>query len=57
MDISSIGGSALTPEIQTQYAVKCIKMAQQSDKVVDSLLQDTVEFSKEAMEKFLNEAL
>ena len=41
--------------IEAQYAVKLIKMVQQSDAVVATLLEDTVEISKEAMDKFLNE--
>ena len=55
MDISSIGGSALTPEVQQQYAVKCIQMAQASANIIGDLLQDTVEISNEAMAKFLSE--
>lgn len=55
MDISQVGGSELTPEIQAQYAVKLIKMAQQSDEVVANLIQDTVEISQEAMDKYLSE--
>ena len=65
MDISSIGGSyndiaemmaaEKEAQVQAMYAVKLIKMAQQSDAVVASLLEDTVEISKEAMQKFLSE--
>ena len=55
MDISSVGGSALTPEVQAQYAVKCIQMARQSDAVVGELIQDTVEISQEAMQKYIAE--
>ena len=55
MDVSSIGGSAMTPDVQANYAVKLIKMAQQSDAVVATLLEDTVEISNEAMQKFLSE--
>lgn len=55
MDISSVGGSALTPEIQAQYAVKCIQMARESTEVVGSLIQDTVEISQEAMDKYMSE--
>ena len=55
MDISSVGASALTPEVQSQYAIKCIKMAQESEEVLGDLLQDTVEISAEAMQKFLAE--
>ena len=55
MGISSVGGSALTPEVQAQYAVKCIQMARQSDAVIGNLIQDTVEISKEAMDKYIAE--
>ena len=55
MDVNSVSGSGLTPEVQSQYAVKLIKMAQQSEQVVGSLLEDTAEISKEAMERFLSE--
>ena len=55
MDISSVSGSALTPEVQAQYAVKMIKMAQESEAVVGDLLQDTAEISNEAMQRFMAE--
>ena len=55
MDIESIGSSQMTPEIQAQYAVKLIKMAQQSQAVIGSILTDTAEISQEAMSKFLTE--
>ncbi len=55
MDIESIGGSQMTPDVQAQYAVKLIKMAQQSEAVVASILQDTVDISREAMSKFMSE--
>ena len=55
-NISSVGyGSALTPETQAQYVVKCIKMAQQSVQVAGNLIQDTAEISQEALEKCLSE--
>ncbi len=41
--------------IEAQYAVKLIKMAQQSEAVVANLIQDTVEVSQEAMDKFMSE--
>ena len=55
MDISSIGGSAMTPEVQAQYGVKLIQMARESQEAVASLILDTVEISKEAMDKYLSE--
>ena len=41
MDISSIGGSAMTPDVQGLYAVKCLKMSQQSTLIAGALIQDT----------------
>ena len=55
MDISSIASDMQAGEIEAQYAVKLIKMIQQSDAVVASLLEDTAEISQEAMEKYLSE--
>ena len=55
MDISSIGGSALSEEVQALYAIKCLKMAQETTGVLGDLIEDTVEISDEAMQKFLAE--
>ena len=55
MDVSSVGASALTPEMQALYAIQCIKMAQESTEILGSIIQDTVEVSQEAMEKYLAE--
>ena len=65
MDINSIGGNysdivrmieaEKESQIQAMYAVKLLKMAQESDAVTADLLEDVVEISKEAMEKFLSE--
>lgn len=55
MDISSVGGTALTSEIQAQYAVKCLLMSRQSTEVLGNLIEDTVEISEEAMSKYLAE--
>ena len=56
MDVSSVGyGSALTPEVQTQYAAKCMKMSQQTTLIAGSLIQDTAEISAEAMAKYTAE--
>jgi hypothetical protein len=55
MDISSIGGTALTQETQNLYSIACLKMAQHSENVAQYLILDSVEISKEAMEKFLAE--
>ena len=71
MDISSVGSYysemenlfALKEEVATEeqenieaeYAVKLIKMAQQSEAIVGTILEDTVEISQEAMQKFMSE--
>ena len=55
MDISSIASSVQSGEIDAHYAVKLIKMAQQADAVVATLLEDTAEISEEAMAKFMSE--
>ena len=55
MDISSVGGTALTESAQAIYAATCLKMVQHSDNVANYLILDTVEISKEAMEKFMAE--
>lgn len=51
MDISSIGGTAMTPDVQAQYAAKCLKMSQQSSLIAGVLIQDTAEISAEALAK------
>ena len=55
MEISSVGASALTEDIQAQYAVKLIKMQQESTETVGNIIQDTVEISNEAMQRFMAE--
>lgn len=57
MDISSVGGTALTEQAQLLYNVACMKMAQHSENVAKYLILDSVEISQEAMEKFLAERL
>jgi len=62
MDVSAVGQSQnlINSEIKAEqtkeaYAVKLIKMSQESEEVVGNLIEDTVEFSKEAMDKYLSE--
>ena len=55
MDISSVGSSILSQDIQMAYAVKCILMARQSEVAASSVLLDTAEISQEAMDKYLSE--
>ena len=55
MDLSSIGGTALTEQAQMTYQVACMKMAQHSENVAQYLILDSVEISAEAMEKFMAE--
>ena len=45
MDISSIGGSAMTPDVQGLYAVKCLKMSQQSTLIAGALAKCTAEMN------------
>lgn len=42
-------------DVEAKYAVKLIKMAQQADAIVGTILEDTVEISQEAMQKFMSE--
>ena len=51
MDISSVGGSAMTPEVQAQYAVKCMQMSQQTSYIAGDLIQDTAEISAKCTEE------
>lgn len=55
MDVSSVVSAMESEKLEALYAVKLIKMAQQSDAVVATLLEDTAEISDEAMQKFLSE--
>ena len=56
MDISSIAADMEASQMEALYAVKLIKMAQESEFAVTSeLLEDVVEISKEAMAKFMSE--
>ncbi len=55
MDISSVGGTALTQDAQALYSVACMKMAQHSENIAQYIILDSVEISNEAMEKFMAE--
>jgi hypothetical protein len=56
MDISSIASNLEANQMEALYAVKILKMAQESEFAVTSeLLEDVVEISKEAMEMFKSE--
>jgi len=55
MDVSSIASALESGQIEAEYAVKLIKMAQQSDAIVATLLEDTAEISEEAMAMFMSE--
>jgi len=46
---------AKVEEAEANYQVKLLKMQQESDAVVGTLLEDTAEISKEAMDKYLAE--
>ena len=67
MDISSVGSNYSDiagmisdnieeqSEVEAMYAVKLLKMVQQSSEVVGTILEDTAEISQEAMQKFMSE--
>lgn len=55
MEINALSGSALTPEVQAEYAVKCIQMARESALVASSIIEDTAEISEEALSLCLAE--
>ena len=55
MDISALGGTALTEQAKMTYNIACMKMAQQSENVAQYLILDSVEIAKEAMDKYLAE--
>ena len=55
MGISSVGGSALSQEVQSMYAVTCMLMSRQTEMAARSVLLDTAEISQEAMDKYLSE--
>jgi hypothetical protein len=57
MDISSIISAMESEKIEALYAVKLIKMAQQADEIVATLLEDTAEISEEAMAMFMSEKI
>ena len=62
MDIGAVDPNAIysaieAQQFETKYAAKLIEMARQSEAVVGSLIEDTVEFSQEAMQKFLSERI
>lgn len=55
MDISSVGGTAMSEQARMTYGVACLKMAQHSENVAQYLILDSVEVSNEAMEKYMAE--
>lgn len=55
MDISSVGGTAMSEQARMTYGVACLKMAQHSESVAQYLILDAVEISNEAMEKYMAE--
>ena len=54
-DIGAISSAIQDAQFEALYAVKLIKAQQESEKVISSILEDTAEISKEAMEKFTRE--
>ena len=60
MEVNSVTSNLLNSQIQAEqtealYEVKLIKMQQESEAIVGDILQDTVEISNEAMQKFMAE--
>ena len=55
MEISELRDSIMSQAVETQKAVKLIKAAQESEEVIGSVIEDTLEISQEAMQKFLAE--
>ncbi len=62
MDVSAVGQTQnlIESEIKAEqakelYGIKLIKMAQESEAVIGNLIEDTVEISQEAMQKFMAE--
>lgn len=51
MDISSVANQNMEL-MEIAYAVKCVKASQQSMMTVGSIIEDTAEVSKEALELF-----
>ena len=52
MDISSISNAVNTEAVQLMAAVKCIKSTQASMEMAGSIIQDTAEFSQEALARY-----
>ena len=46
---------AKVQETEANYQVKLLKMQQESDAVVGELLEDTLEISQDAMNKYMSE--
>jgi len=51
MDISSVANQNMEL-MESAYAVKCVKATQQSMQTIGSIIEDTAEVSKEALELF-----
>lgn len=54
-DVQALKQQIEAEQFETIKGVKLIKAAQESMKAVGSIIQDTVEISSEAMQKFLAE--
>ena len=55
MEISELRDSIMSQAVETQRAVKLLKMSQEAEQVAGNLIEDTVEFSQEALGKYLAE--
>ena len=52
MDLASVANQQNVELMELAYAVKCVKASQQSMEMVGSIIQDTAEVSKEALELY-----
>ena len=52
MDLASLNNQVATEQVQLMAAVKCIKAQQQTMAVANNIIQDTAEFSNEALELY-----
>ena len=55
MDINSVGGSAFSESVQTQYAIKCLLLERNAQTAVLDTILDSVELSQEAMDLYASE--
>lgn len=52
MDLASVANQQNVELMEIAYAVKCVKASQESAQLIGSIIQDTAEVSKEALELY-----